>query len=406
MKKLLLLLLLLPTIVFAQGTATRLRSGSSLPTACGNGDVFYKTTSPIGTHECSVPGNPGTWRQVYGASTGAGGSDTEVQYNCSGSFCGNSQLTYDATNHILQLGNGTSRATIDILGAAGAPSNPSGSRCRIYFNTTSGLVEFVNSSGANCGPSGGTLPANTTSTSHQWFSAYDSSTGAFTKTQPAESDLSVTDITTNNASTSAHGFLNKLDNNAAHYMDGTGAWSTPAGGGGGSLVLLNTLTASSSATLVDTTSFTSTYDEYVIELIQLLPQTGNTNLLMRVSTNGGSSYDSGGNYNYSGFRASNGGSAAAGSTTATAFGIDALGGVASTSSVGGVSGTLHWFNPLGGALYPRLTGHVGYVDNANAPITTQMSGLHSSVTACNAVQFLYSSGNIVSGIIRIYGVAK
>lgn len=33
-----------------------------------------------------------------------------------------------------------------------------------------------------------------------------------------------------NASASAHGLLPKLDNNAAHYLDGTGAWSTPPGG--------------------------------------------------------------------------------------------------------------------------------------------------------------------------------
>lgn len=46
-----------------------------------------------------------------------------------------------------------------------------------------------------------------------------------------EGGLSLTDIATNNASTSKHGFLLKLDNNSAHYMDGTGAWSTPAGGG-------------------------------------------------------------------------------------------------------------------------------------------------------------------------------
>ncbi len=44
-------------------------------------------------------------------------------------------------------------------------------------------------------------------------------------------DLSAPDDNTDlNASTSAHGLLKKLDNNAAHYMDGTGAWSTPASG--------------------------------------------------------------------------------------------------------------------------------------------------------------------------------
>lgn len=36
-----------------------------------------------------------------------------------------------------------------------------------------------------------------------------------------------TDIATLNSSTSAHGLLRKLDNTATHFLDGTGAWSTP-----------------------------------------------------------------------------------------------------------------------------------------------------------------------------------
>jgi hypothetical protein len=49
----------------------------------------------------------------------------------------------------------------------------------------------------------------------------------------AASDATVTftDITTNNSSTSKHGFLKKLSNSATDYMDGSGAWSVPAGGG-------------------------------------------------------------------------------------------------------------------------------------------------------------------------------
>jgi trimeric autotransporter adhesin len=42
-----------------------------------------------------------------------------------------------------------------------------------------------------------------------------------------------TDITTLNSSTTAHGLLKKLSGTATQYMDGTGAWSVPAGGGGG-----------------------------------------------------------------------------------------------------------------------------------------------------------------------------
>lgn len=44
-----------------------------------------------------------------------------------------------------------------------------------------------------------------------------------------DATITVTDVTTNNASTSAHGWLKKLSNVATQYMDGTGAWSVPAG---------------------------------------------------------------------------------------------------------------------------------------------------------------------------------
>ncbi len=43
--------------------------------------------------------------------------------------------------------------------------------------------------------------------------------------------LTLNDLTVGNVSTSAHGFVPKGDANAAHYLDGTGAYSTPAGGG-------------------------------------------------------------------------------------------------------------------------------------------------------------------------------
>ena len=46
-----------------------------------------------------------------------------------------------------------------------------------------------------------------------------------------EADLSLSDNTTANASTTKHGLLRKLDNNAAHFLDGTGAWTAPSGGG-------------------------------------------------------------------------------------------------------------------------------------------------------------------------------
>jgi hypothetical protein len=45
-----------------------------------------------------------------------------------------------------------------------------------------------------------------------------------------ESNQIFTDITTNNASSTKHGYLPKLSNVATEFLTGTGAWATPAGG--------------------------------------------------------------------------------------------------------------------------------------------------------------------------------
>ena len=47
-----------------------------------------------------------------------------------------------------------------------------------------------------------------------------------------DADLSTSDITTNDVSTSKHGFAPKAPNDATKYLDGTGAYSIPAGSGG------------------------------------------------------------------------------------------------------------------------------------------------------------------------------
>jgi hypothetical protein len=45
--------------------------------------------------------------------------------------------------------------TRDDIGQASAPANPPAGRCRRYFNTSTGLETWINSSGGSCAPSGG-----------------------------------------------------------------------------------------------------------------------------------------------------------------------------------------------------------------------------------------------------------
>ena len=107
-----------------------------------------------------------------------------------------------------------------------APGTPAaGLAC--WFDSTDNTLK--------CEDTGGNIyatPLTTTATAHQFVSYIDSH-GVQQKAQPADSDLSLTDITANNVSTSSHGFAPKLPNDATKYLDGTGAYSVPAGEGGG-----------------------------------------------------------------------------------------------------------------------------------------------------------------------------
>jgi hypothetical protein len=78
-----------------------------------------------------------------------------------------------------------------------------------------------------------TLAITNAGAAHNFFTSFDSTTGLFSKAQPAEADLTFTDITTGNVSITMHGFVPKAPNDATRFLDGTGNYGTPAGGGGG-----------------------------------------------------------------------------------------------------------------------------------------------------------------------------
>lgn len=70
-------------------------------------------------------------------------------------------------------------------------------------------------------------PRTLAKVTHQFLDSYSAATGLLTQSQPADADLSVTDITTNNVSTTAHGFAPKAPNDATKYLDGTAVYSVP-----------------------------------------------------------------------------------------------------------------------------------------------------------------------------------
>lgn len=175
----------------------------------------------------------------------------------------------------------------------------------------------------------------------------------------------------------------------------------------GGLVLLDSRTASSSAELDFTSKITSAFDEYQIEIVQLVPSNSGVSILLQFSVNNGSSYDTGSNYAWVGSRQSNGGSAPAGSNATTSFGLDCSGGVVNTASHGGIITTIKLMMSSPGSVRPRVWWWGGIDDGtANLVILTYAQGQYLSTTAVTAFRILASAGNLATGTVRLYGVSK
>lgn len=179
--------------------------------------------------------------------------------------------------------------------------------------------------------------------------------------------------------------------------------SEPSSGSG--LILLQQRTASASTSLDFAAAIIARYSEYLIEFENIIPATDAIDLWMRMSTNGGSSYDSGNNYSYESWlwRAAATGQSGA---TAQAQILISNGATLSNSASWGLTGSARLYSPASASLFKQLNGQMGFFTSASLRVGTTLHATYESATAVNAFQFLMSSGNITSGTIRVYGVAK
>lgn len=165
-------------------------------------------------------------------------------------------------------------------------------------------------------------------------------------------------------------------------------------------------TASASGNLSFASTITSDYDEYDLELVGLVPATNAVNLILRFSTDGGSTYDSGANYgwgvylfdfNFAGVGSIGGNS---GQTE-----IRIVHSVANTSNYS-VNGHVRIYNPGSTSLYKSVLVDVTIRSSDGNIYRQQFFGLYLSTTAVNALRIQFSSGNITSGKARTYGLGK
>lgn len=199
------------------------------------------------------------------------------------------------------------------------------------------------------------------------------------------------------------------------YYDGTKLVTTSAGSAGqiltsngagvaptfqavGSfpLTLLNTQTASSSASLTFTSTYiTSTYSSYFIKFT-LLTSSGSAQLQMTFSTDNGSSYL---NSNYLAGATANTYNA----TSWTANSSTTLCPLSSTSTWLGYCGYILIDIPTSAAVIYSGKA-MGWVSGSGSNFA--LTGTNTGTTTVNNIKFAYSSGNITSGSISLYGVSQ
>ena len=175
--------------------------------------------------------------------------------------------------------------------------------------------------------------------------------------------------------------------------------------GGGSLVLLDTQTASTSASIAfSSTHLTTTYKEYIIEVIDAVPATDGVTLTFVVSEDNGSTYKTSAAYDYTAIYFTSG-SALAGSSSQARndipVTINSIGSTAGES----ISVTVKCYDPLGTAAHKGFTfTSVGEDSTGDSTFTSGATKYIGSVNAVNNIKFLFASGNITSGTFKLYGV--
>jgi len=186
--------------------------------------------------------------------------------------------------------------------------------------------------------------------------------------------------------------------------------SLPASISGGAWTLLSTATASSSATLSFTSGIDSTYKEYIFKFINMHPATNAVYLTFNGSA------DSGSNYNVTKTTATfvarhdEADSATSlayttGDDLAQSTAFQIITGVVGNGNDESVSGTLHLFDLSNTTFVKHFIATANTYDRDDKSTNEFLAGYFNTTSAVDAVQFKMSSGNIDSGVIKLYGVS-
>jgi hypothetical protein len=200
--------------------------------------------------------------------------------------------------------------------------------------------------------------------------------------------------------------LVKYNNNSISSVTALG--SLPAGG-------LNLLATNNITSGVSSSSFTSnidsTYDTYIFKFINIHPATNSVAFQFNLSTDSGSNYNITKTTSYFTTYQDEGGSS-------TSLGYDGSLDLAQSTSyqsmanpVGNgndesTSGTIFLFSPSNTSFVKHFICTSNVYHASDYTVNTFMAGYGNTTSAIDGVDFKFGSGNIDSGVIKMYGLSK
>ena len=315
-----------------------------------------------------------------GTPDASGATQFKLPVAASGASLANGELIYDSTNknwHGWVNGADTIFAPLASGFTTGHCGQPT-----LHTNTWQ-----IDDAGGACGVSGGGASFSATTSGTNTTASMVLGSG---------SSLDVSGTGTNNATkiggititgTPSTGYVPTATSSSAATWQALGGY--PAA---------ETHTASSSASLIFTSCISSSYSAYEIRVTSLIPGTASTNLLMQMSTNGGSTYDTSTTVNW--WKHINtlgaGGGDDFGSGT-NGYQLDGTGAL-TTGTAEPLSGTYRLYDPLSTTANKEMMGQFLW-KTGSAIIGSTIYFRYTNTNAVNAFRIIMSSGNIASGTV-------
>ena len=177
----------------------------------------------------------------------------------------------------------------------------------------------------------------------------------------------------------------------------------------GSLTHIATQTASSSASLSFTSGIDSTYKEYIFYFVNIHPVTDNVDFRFQANRVSGSGYNETiTSTNFQAYHEENGSSAVlqyrADYDQAQGTAFQLLGNTCGNGNDESISGYLHIFNPSSTTFVKHYIARTNTYYYGDITIDLYSAGYFNVESALDEFQFKFSSGNIDSGQILLFGL--